>query len=496
MKGSTARIASLALIIISIMLIYLLYTASVVSVIIRAVLAIAILIGVGWTIQRLLGFKGGYGFYMLGSKGGLSTIDRISKNYGSFWDVMSLWGLTLGFGILTYPLLKGKIDKRVYASGLITLFLIMVFIFPHIGTSLQFINLPQVQAAAVASSGQSGLSFNFTTIYYAIIAITIFAGFSGFLLSSLFVGAESILWGIIQFAASPSGAAAGAVANQAGVAPIIPGIDIPLFAGIIAIATLLIIHEFSHGILARRAKVKLKEIGLLVFGFIPIGGYVEPDEKMVEKLDNIKQTKIFSAGVAANFIATIILFILMFATMIYIFPIVHITYQYKVVIAGIEPNYPANNILRSGMQILRWNNVSMANLTTLNATSAALISASSSERPNKNISVITNMGAYSIKAVPSPSNSSRGVIGVSLAEQYAPAINGTYASAVYFIFTVFALSMLLNFFVGILNFAPIPGFDGWRIYYANIKNKKFINFVGALIIILIVINILPWFFYL
>ena len=66
--------------------------------------------------------------------------------------------------------------------------------------------------------------------------------------------------------------AAGTIANQAGVAPIIPGVDIPLFAGIISIAILLIIHEFSHGILAKKAKVKLKEIGLLVFGFIPIGG--------------------------------------------------------------------------------------------------------------------------------------------------------------------------------------------------------------------------------
>ena len=75
-------------------------------------------------------------------------------------------------------------------------------------------------------------------------------------------------------------------------------------------------------------------------------------------------------------------------------------------------------------------------------------------------------------------------------------MNGWYAHAVYFLFTVFALSMLLNFFVGILNFAPIPGFDGWRIYGANIKHQKFTNFVGAFIIILIIVNILPWFFYL
>jgi membrane-associated protease RseP (regulator of RpoE activity) len=348
--------------------------------------------------------------------------------------------------------------------------------------------------SALAGSGQAA-SQGPGLITYVIYAITILAGFSGFLILSLLIGAETILWSIIQFASSPSTSAAGAIANQAGVAPIIPGIDIPLFAGVISIAVLLIIHEFSHGILAKRAKVKLKEIGLLVFGFIPIGGYVEPDEKMVEKLDRTKQTKIFSAGVAANFIATIVFFLLMLAFMMYLFPAMQINYHYNVVVASTVPNYPANGVLKSGMKILEWNNVSMTNLSTQSSVSAALNAAKATDRPNATVSIVTNTGSYKFKAIPSTSNSSIGLIGISIGTEYTPVINGWYAHAAYFLFTIFALSMLLNFFVGILNLAPIPGFDGWRIYGANIKSQKFINFVGALIIILIIVNVLPWFFY-
>lgn len=493
MKDYLKKIAIAALIIISIILIYFLYYAGAINVILRAAAAIALLVGIGVAIQRILELKGGYGFYMLGSKSGLSTIANVAKKYEVFWDVMSMWGLTLGFGLLAYPLMKGKIDKRVYAAGIISLILIMIFVFPNIGTALQFINLPDIQSALAGSSqAHAGPSL----ITYVIYALTIFAGFSGFLIFSLLYGAETILWSIIQFALSPSSSGAVSIANQAGVAPIIPGINIPLFAGVISIAILLIIHEFSHGVLAKKAKVKLKEIGLLVFGFIPIGGYVEPDEKMVDKLDSVKQTKIFSAGVAANFIATIVFFLLMMAFMYYIFPAAQINYHYGVVVTGTLPNYPANGILKNGMQILEWDNVSMTNLSTSNSTIAALNAAKATEKPGATITLLTNTGSYNIRAVPSQSNSSAGVIGVSIGTEYTPTINGWLAHAVYFLFTLFSLSMLLNFFVGILNFAPIPGFDGWRIYGANIKSQKFINFVGAFIIILIIVNILPWFFYL
>ena len=52
---------------------------------------------------------------------------------------------------------------------------------------------------------------------------------------------------------------------------LLPGVDvpgspifIPFFYGFVALATVIIVHEFSHGILARVENVSLKSIGLLL----------------------------------------------------------------------------------------------------------------------------------------------------------------------------------------------------------------------------------------
>ena len=482
MKKSTLRIIAAILVVLSLLAFYFLYIADI-SIIIRVVAAFAIVIAVGLVLQKFFGLKGSWSLYMVGSKRGLNEIEKISKKYGKFWDAMAMWGLTLGFGLLAYPLMKGKIDKRVFAFGMISLAVIMFLVLPYISYGFQFINISQIQNAVSASkSSSTGL----TPLNYIIYGATIIAGFSGSIIVSLFINTESILYSIVLFLQNPSlGAAASGITSQVpGVAPIIPGIDIPLIAGIISLVILLMVHEFSHGILARKAKVKLKSIGLLLFGFIPIGGYVEPDEKMVEKLDNVKQTKIFAAGISANFIAMLVFFVLLLLIIVYVAPS---AYQYKVVVAGTYAGYPANGILKSGMQVLEWNGHSIKNISSLTEASAT-------DRPNSTVTVVTNTGTYSIKTVADPQNATRGLIGVTL--NYEPVIATPYARIVYFLYTVFALSMLLNFLVAVVNLLPLPGLDGWRIYYANIKNERIAKTLGAFVILMIIINILPWLFYL
>jgi len=485
-NGIDKRYVAVGMIIVTLIVLYILREANALPIILRIVLALGMLVLVGIAVQRMLKLQGGYGLYMIGSKHGLATIEKTAKVHDVFWEVMAMWGLTLGFGVLTYPLLKGKIDKRVYAFGLISLVLIMIFVLPNLGNALQFINIPQVQNAVASRSASTGTSTSLPLTSYLVYAVTFVAGFTGTIITSLFVSTEYIFWSIIQFATAPSAAAAKTVTNNIGVAPIIPGITIPFLAGIISLIILLSIHEFSHGVLAKKAKVKLKSIGVLMFGAVPVGGFVEPDEKQVDKLPKMQQTKIFAAGVSANFIATIVFFALMMLMMAYVLPSI---YQYRIVITGILPNYPANGVLQDGMQILKWNNNTITNITTLDA-------AGSKDLPNSTVTVVTNKGTYSMKATASPTNSSRGLIGVSLGYGYVPIKPSPFSGFMYFLYTLFSLSMLLNFFVGVLNLLPLPGLDGWRIYFANIKSERLIKTLGALIIILIIINILPVIFYL
>lgn len=90
------------------------------------------------------------------------------------------------------------------------------------------------------------------------------------------------------------------------VSPVLPGttipgigIKIPLVAGWLALFIVIVIHEFSHGVVAKAFKIRVKSSGLLLFG--PIGGaFVEPDEKVVPKRPKRQQLGIFAAGPYSN----------------------------------------------------------------------------------------------------------------------------------------------------------------------------------------------------
>ncbi len=265
--------------------------------------------------------------------------------------------------------------------------------------------------------------------------------------------------------------------------PIIPGLDIPFAAGIISLVVLLTIHELSHGVLSRIFGVKLKSTGLLIFGILPIGAFVEPEDKAIRKLAPAKQIGIFSAGIAANFVAMLVFFVLMLTTILYIAPK---AYSYGIVVSGTTQGYPAYNVLSIGSQVLRWNGQNVSDISTLE-------SASSMDKPNEPVTIVTNVSTYAFNALPDPANASRGLVGVALS--YKPIIRGAAASAVYFLYTLFALSMLLNFFIAVFNLLPLPGLDGWAIYNSSIRNKRLVKYLAWIMLVAIAINALPWLFY-
>jgi membrane-associated protease RseP (regulator of RpoE activity) len=476
------------------------YYASFIGSVTQVIIAIISLILSGIAVRKIKGLQGGYGLYMAGSRRGISTIDSISKKNKTFWEQMPIWGIVIGFGIFSYFLLNGKLSKKTFILGMASLVLILLFIMPCTGLPLQFVNLPGFQSYSTeAVSACSFTSFlNLSMLGYAIYAFTIVFGLSGFIISSLLLNAANILSSSILFAitAYTGHPQSSLLTSQVpGVAPVIPGIDIPLIAGIISLVIILTIHEMSHGVLARMAKVKVKSIGLLLFGIIPIGAFVEPNEKEILKLNKEKQNRISAAGISANFIATIVFFILMMLMFAYVVPGL---YQNKgVFIESVLPNTPANGILQSGMQIIYWDGHKIANISALESVGAL-------DLPGKKVNIQTLSsgcsssdvacvyGNYSITAV-AMNGSTRGLIGIT-AYQKETISNTLFAKALYFLYTLFALSFLLNFLVGIVNLLPIPGFDGWRIYKTNIKSDFIIKFVEGLIIIGLILNAVPWLF--
>ena len=119
---------------------------------------------------------------------------------------------------------------------------------------------------------------------------------------------------------------------------VLPGINpiIPLWYGIIALAIGIIIHEFSHGILARLAKIKVKSLGLLLC-IIPIGAFVEPDEKEIENVDKWSRSRIFAVGPTSN----IVFGLICAAIFSWVFMASLAPIQDGVLIQNVTENYPA-----------------------------------------------------------------------------------------------------------------------------------------------------------
>lgn len=82
---------------------------------------------------------------------------------------------------------------------------------------------------------------------------------------------------------------------------------IPLWYGVLGLATTLIVHEFAHGILTRVGKMKIESLGILLLIF-PIGAFVEPNEAEVKAASRPVRGRMFAAGPATNVFVAFICF--------------------------------------------------------------------------------------------------------------------------------------------------------------------------------------------
>ncbi|MDP7266101.1 MAG: site-2 protease family protein, partial [Candidatus Thermoplasmatota archaeon] len=84
---------------------------------------------------------------------------------------------------------------------------------------------------------------------------------------------------------------------------VIPGVNnlIPLSYGIIALIIGIVVHEFSHGIMALVAKLKVKSMGVLML-VVPIGAFVEPDDKELKGTTRIKRMRLYASGPTMNIV--------------------------------------------------------------------------------------------------------------------------------------------------------------------------------------------------
>ncbi|MFW5704848.1 MAG: site-2 protease family protein [Nanoarchaeota archaeon] len=85
----------------------------------------------------------------------------------------------------------------------------------------------------------------------------------------------------------------------------VPVFTVPFLYWIIGLFVLMFVHEFAHGVIAERFKIKVKSSGFAFFGlFLPLlpGAFVEPDENSLKKAKSWHKLAVFGAGSASNFL--------------------------------------------------------------------------------------------------------------------------------------------------------------------------------------------------
>jgi membrane-associated protease RseP (regulator of RpoE activity) len=88
---------------------------------------------------------------------------------------------------------------------------------------------------------------------------------------------------------------------------LLPGINpfLPIVYGWIAIVVAIAIHEGAHGVIARNRGLRVKSSGLLFFLIVPIGAFVDVDEKQLAKAKPKDSLRVLAGGVGGNIVVAV-----------------------------------------------------------------------------------------------------------------------------------------------------------------------------------------------
>ncbi|WP_303724127.1 site-2 protease family protein [Methanobrevibacter thaueri] len=239
---------------------------------------------------------------------------------------------------------------------------------------------------------------------------------------------------------------------------IIPGVEmpgssiyIPFVYGLIALATVLVVHEFSHGIQSVGEKISIKSIGLLLFAIIP-GAFVEPDEEELKNAKRSSRLRVYAAGSVANITLALIAMLLISLISMGIPAFFD---ENGIEIDRIVSDSPSDGILKEGMIIESINNEKVND-------SESYVNIVGSFHPGDNVSVQTDQGTYNVVLDKNPNNESVGFFGIQ-ASKHFEMINNSLGPIPWVLFELLELFQwvaMLNLGIGLFNLLPLKPLDG------------------------------------
>ncbi len=279
--------------------------------------------------------------------------------------------------------------------------------------------------------------------------------------------------------------------------PTVKGVSLPKpFIGIDflywlpSIFILLFFHEGMHAIFARLAKIRIKDYGIILFFVLPLGAFVNIDERKIKKLNLERKLAIYSSGSFGNLIVSLIMICLVILSShilnLFIEPI-GLNYQ-------IIENTSAQKYGLEGMIT----KIDEKEIKTI----SQLIEALSEKKPGDEITIETNVSTFEIVLQSSPENKSKPFIGIkNIQSVFINKLNGKVVSQKIIrllgsFFNLTSWIFVINLSVGIANLLPLKPFDGGYIYEEILKKilgekigKQVAELLAILTILLIILNL-------
>jgi len=255
---------------------------------------------------------------------------------------------------------------------------------------------------------------------------------------------------------------------------------VPLFYWLFSIFIIAVVHEFSHGIVARAYKLPVVSSGIAVLGLvIPLipAAFVEPDEKKLAKASTRAQLSVFAAGSFANILLALILILLLGIQMPLLGGVAKSTAVIDlegvidewsqlngVKIINVTSGSPAElAMVRNGLTVSAINGIPITNLT-------AYSDALSNVTAGSNLTLRTNYKPYTIAVAENPKKPGTPYVGLTFEPLTKHSYTGT--TIVLTIAMLLIWVILLNLGVGIFNLLPIGPLDGGRMAQLVLKKAS------------------------
>ena len=287
-----------------------------------------------------------------------------------------------------------------------------------------------------------------------------------------------------------------------GVSLVLPGVNVPgmgvlpFWYWLVAIFVIAVVHEFSHGIVARAHNVTVKNTGIVLLGPI-IGAFVEPNEKKLRQEKDIVQYSILAAGSFSNILLAI--FALLALTLVFT-PLqqtmvqptgftfdAYVPGDYPFSQAGIAPGTLITGI--NGQSITEFQQFS--DKLTMKA-------------PGDIIKVQTTEQSYDVTLAQNPDNPQRGFLGIAqirnkveVKDTFKSGILNPVYIVVDWVTGFLRWLFLLSLGIGLFNLLPLPIVDGGRMaqvflhkWKGRLVGEKRYRQVGLFFLLVLVLNLI------